>query len=113
VTLMAGLVGLHQAVLVISGTVRGIPVSWWAGWVPARKARVPACASVGATYSESVDLVVSSMRPIGLSQAADLPHAPVPAMRRGIVSRRGLFARLGAAARVTQMSALDLRRLRR
>jgi LuxR family transcriptional regulator, maltose regulon positive regulatory protein len=45
------------------------------------------------------------MRPTGPSQAADARHAAVAAVREGIVSRGELFARLGAAARVTQISA--------
>ena len=45
------------------------------------------------------------MTPDGSSQA-DARHCPVPAVRGGIVSRRGLFERLGNAARVTQISAL-------
>jgi LuxR family transcriptional regulator, maltose regulon positive regulatory protein len=40
------------------------------------------------------------------SQAIDTSQAPVPAVRGGIVSRRGLFERLDRAARVTQISAL-------
>jgi LuxR family transcriptional regulator, maltose regulon positive regulatory protein len=40
----------------------------------------------------------------GLSQA-DARHCPVPAVRGGIVSRRGLFEQLAGAARVTQISA--------
>src|SRR5690242_9094177 len=44
------------------------------------------------------------MAPDGSSQA-DARHCPVPAVRGGIVSRRGLFERLGRAARVTQISA--------
>jgi LuxR family transcriptional regulator, maltose regulon positive regulatory protein len=35
----------------------------------------------------------------------DTWHCPVPAVRGGIVSRHGLFERLGTAARVTQISA--------
>src|ERR1700733_12209699 len=45
------------------------------------------------------------MSPTVRTQTADAESASVPAVRGGIVSRRGLFARLGAAARVTQMSA--------
>src|ERR1700759_465461 len=39
------------------------------------------------------------------SPQADARHCPIPAVRGGIVSRRGLFERLGSAARVTQISA--------
>jgi LuxR family maltose regulon positive regulatory protein len=46
------------------------------------------------------------MRPAESSRRADASHAPVPALRGGIVCRHGLFERLGAAARVTQISAL-------
>jgi LuxR family maltose regulon positive regulatory protein len=45
------------------------------------------------------------MRPAVRTQTVDAGLAPVPAVRGGIVFRRGLFARLGTAARVTQMSA--------
>ena len=45
------------------------------------------------------------MRPAVRSRTADARRAPVPAVRGGIVSRRGLFERLGGAARVTQISA--------
>jgi LuxR family transcriptional regulator, maltose regulon positive regulatory protein len=45
------------------------------------------------------------MRPAVRTQTGDAEPAPVPAVRGGIVFRRGLFARLGAAARVTQISA--------
>jgi LuxR family transcriptional regulator, maltose regulon positive regulatory protein len=44
------------------------------------------------------------MTPDGWSQI-DARHCPVPAVRGGVVSRRGLFERLGSAARVTQISA--------
>ena len=44
------------------------------------------------------------MTPDGSPQT-DARHCPVPAVRGGIVSRRGLFERLGSAARVTQISA--------
>jgi LuxR family maltose regulon positive regulatory protein len=44
------------------------------------------------------------MTPDGSSQA-DARHGPVPAVRGGIVSRTGLFERLGKAARVSQISA--------
>jgi LuxR family transcriptional regulator, maltose regulon positive regulatory protein len=44
------------------------------------------------------------MTPDGSSQA-DARHCPVPAARGGIVSRPGLFERLGRAARVSQISA--------
>jgi LuxR family transcriptional regulator, maltose regulon positive regulatory protein len=43
------------------------------------------------------------MMPDGSSQA-DVRHCPVPAVRGGIVSRHGLFERLAAAARVSQIS---------
>ncbi len=46
----------------------------------------------------------SAMTPDGSSQA-DARHCPVPAVRGGIVSRPGLFERLGKAARVSQISA--------
>jgi LuxR family transcriptional regulator, maltose regulon positive regulatory protein len=45
------------------------------------------------------------MRPAVRTQTVDAEAAPVPAVREGIVFRRRLFARLGAAARVTQISA--------
>jgi LuxR family maltose regulon positive regulatory protein len=44
------------------------------------------------------------MTPDG-SPPADTRHCPVPAVRGGVVSRRGLFERLGRAARVSQISA--------
>ena len=44
------------------------------------------------------------MTPDGSPQT-DARHCPIPAVRGGIVSRRGLFERLGSAARVTQISA--------
>ena len=44
------------------------------------------------------------MTPDGSPQT-DARYCPVPAVRGGIVSRRGLFERLGSAARVTQISA--------
>jgi LuxR family transcriptional regulator, maltose regulon positive regulatory protein len=40
-----------------------------------------------------------------LSHDIDISHVPVPVVRGGIVCRRGLFERLGRAARVTQISA--------
>jgi LuxR family maltose regulon positive regulatory protein len=45
------------------------------------------------------------MRPAVRTHTGDAKPVPVPAVRGGIVFRRGLFARLGAAARVTQISA--------
>ena len=39
------------------------------------------------------------------SSYTDALHCPIPAVQGGIVSRRGLFERLGRAARVTQISA--------
>jgi LuxR family transcriptional regulator, maltose regulon positive regulatory protein len=44
------------------------------------------------------------MAPVGSSQL-DARRCPVPAVRGGIVSRPGLFERLGRAARVSQISA--------
>jgi LuxR family maltose regulon positive regulatory protein len=45
------------------------------------------------------------MRPAVRTQTGDAKPVPVPAVRGAIVFRRGPFARLGAAARVTQISA--------
>jgi LuxR family transcriptional regulator, maltose regulon positive regulatory protein len=45
------------------------------------------------------------MSPAVRTQTADAEPASVPAVTGGIVFRRGLFARLGGAARVTQVSA--------
>jgi LuxR family maltose regulon positive regulatory protein len=50
-------------------------------------------------------ITVSVMSPAVRTQTGDAEPAPVPAVGGGIVFRRGLFARLGAAARVTQISA--------
>jgi LuxR family transcriptional regulator, maltose regulon positive regulatory protein len=46
---------------------------------------------------------VTDSRPAARPQGADA--SPVPAVRGGIVTRRALFARLGKAGRVTQISA--------
>ena len=57
------------------------------------------------TPSEAVDFPESVMRPAVHIQTADTDPAAVPALSGGMVVRDGLFARLGAAARVTQVSA--------
>ena len=53
--------------------------------------------------SESLGLAVTGRRATARLRAVGLPV--VPAIRGGIVTRRALFARLGEAARVTQISA--------
>jgi LuxR family transcriptional regulator, maltose regulon positive regulatory protein len=60
---------------------------------------------VGNTPSETADLTVSVMTPAVRTQTGDAGPGAVPDVSAGMVFRRGLFARLGAAERVTQLTA--------
>ena len=73
--------------------------------MPAGKTALITQTIVGNTNSEAFVPTVSVMRAANPSPAGDAEIAPVPAVSGGLVYRDGLLARLGAAARVTQISA--------